>query len=35
MLANNAQSLHVYAFVLMEFTLCVVVYGYSFVLPTV
>lgn len=28
------QSFHVYACVLIEFTLCVVVYGVSFVLPT-
>lgn len=28
------KSMHVYACVLMEFTLCVVVYGVSFVLPT-
>ncbi|RKU43776.1 hypothetical protein DL546_004047 [Coniochaeta pulveracea] len=28
-------SVHVYACVLMEFTLCVVVYGVSFVLPTI
>jgi MFS family permease len=28
------RSFHVYALVLMEFTLCVVVYGVSFVLPT-
>lgn len=31
---TNRQSMHVYACVLMEFTLCVVVYGVSFVLPT-
>ena len=30
----RGQSPHVYACVAMEFTLCVVVYGVSFVLPT-
>ncbi|PSN69155.1 MFS general substrate transporter [Corynespora cassiicola Philippines] len=29
------KSFHIYALVLMEFTLCVVVYGVSFVLPTI
>lgn len=29
------KSMHIYAIALMEFTLCVVVYGASFILPTV
>ncbi|KAL3471091.1 major facilitator superfamily domain-containing protein [Aspergillus californicus] len=29
------KSLHIYAVTLIEFTLCVTVYGYSFVLPTI
>jgi hypothetical protein len=29
------KSTHIYAVVLIEFTLCVTVYGYSFVLPTI
>ncbi|CEL08694.1 hypothetical protein ASPCAL11839 [Aspergillus calidoustus] len=29
------KSIHIYAVVLIEFTLCVTVYGYSFVLPTI
>ncbi|KAL4935203.1 hypothetical protein BDV06DRAFT_133621 [Aspergillus oleicola] len=29
------KSFHIYATVLIEFTLCVTVYGYSFVLPTI
>ncbi|KAF1845055.1 MFS general substrate transporter [Cucurbitaria berberidis CBS 394.84] len=33
--AAVSQSFHVYACVVMEFTLCVVVYGVSFVLPTI
>ncbi|KAL1855819.1 hypothetical protein VTK73DRAFT_8461 [Phialemonium thermophilum] len=29
------KSFHIYAVALMEFTLCVTVYGYSFILPTI
>ncbi|KAF5008355.1 hypothetical protein FDECE_5398 [Fusarium decemcellulare] len=29
------SSFHIYAVALMEFTLCVTVYGYSFILPTI
>ncbi|RSL82840.1 hypothetical protein CEP52_016866 [Fusarium oligoseptatum] len=29
------SSFHIYAVALMEFTLCVTIYGYSFILPTI
>ncbi|OJI99433.1 hypothetical protein ASPVEDRAFT_60462 [Aspergillus versicolor CBS 583.65] len=33
--ASAFKSFHIYATVLIEFTLCVTVYGYSFILPTI
>ncbi|KAL4883545.1 major facilitator superfamily domain-containing protein [Aspergillus karnatakaensis] len=33
--ATAFKSFHIYAVVLIEFTLCVTVYGYSFILPTI
>ena len=33
--ATAFKSFHIYAVALIEFTLCVTVYGYSFVLPTI